>query len=294
MRADWLEAFLAFSSSMNFTRAAEQLNISQPALHVKIGKLAGWLDQPLYRRVGRNLVLTSAGERLAVFAREQTARSDAFVEQLKTGASHQPVELCAGAGAYLYLLGPALSAFLECAEHPLHLVTGNRERTVELVLTGQAHVGVTSLDAMVDGLDAETLTEVEQVLVVPDGHRLAGRAQVRLKDLEDEALIVAPQGRPHRTMLNQLLMAAGVSWRVAVEAEGWELMLHFARLGVGLAVVNGCCHIPEGLTARPLRELPVIGYHVVHRPGGLDHTGAAMLKALLMRHKDQWRSPPPG
>ncbi|MGI9413867.1 MAG: LysR family transcriptional regulator [Hyphomicrobiales bacterium] len=294
MRSDWLEAFLTFAASTNFTRAAEALNISQPALHVKIGKLADWLGQPLYRRVGRNLVLTPAGERLAVFAREQTARSDAFVEQFKTGANRQPVELCAGSGAYLYLLGPAVSAFLESADQPLQLVTGNRERTVELVLTGQAHIGVTSLDAMVDGLAAEALTEVEQVLVVPDGHRLASRARVRLKDLDGEALIVAPQGRPHRMMLNRMLMAAGVSWRVAVEAEGWELMLQFARLGVGLAVVNGCCRVPPGLTARPLGELPVIGYHLVHRPGGLDHPGAAALKTLLMRNKDQWRTAPPG
>ena len=294
MRSDWLEAFLAFAESMNFTRAAEVLNISQPALHVKIGKLADWLGQPLYRRAGRNLVLTPAGERLSVFAREQTARSSAFVEQFKTGADHQPVELCAGAGAYLYLLGPAISAFLDCAAHPLQLVTGNRDRTVDLVLSGQAHIGVTSLDAMVPGLVANTLTEVDQVLVMPVGHRLAQRSRVRLKDLGDEALIVPPQGRPHRTMLNQMLMSAGVSWQIAVEAEGWELMLHFARLGVGLAVVNGCCHIPEELTARPLRELPVIGYHVVYRPGGVEHAGAALLKTCLMQHKDQWRSGPPG
>ena len=58
MRADWLQAFLTFSETMNFTRAAAGLNISQPALHVKVGKLAEWAGQPLYRKAGRNLVLT--------------------------------------------------------------------------------------------------------------------------------------------------------------------------------------------------------------------------------------------
>ncbi|MEJ2229481.1 MAG: LysR family transcriptional regulator [Alphaproteobacteria bacterium] len=75
MRADWLQAFLTFSQSMNFTRAAEMLNISQPALHVKIGKLAEWLGQPLYRKEGRNLVLTPVGERVSAYAREEQERS---------------------------------------------------------------------------------------------------------------------------------------------------------------------------------------------------------------------------
>ena len=61
MRLDWLQAFLTFSQSMNFTRAAEALHISQPALYVKIGKLAKWLGHPLYRKEGRNLILTPVG-----------------------------------------------------------------------------------------------------------------------------------------------------------------------------------------------------------------------------------------
>lgn len=289
MRSDWLEAFLVFANNLNFTRAAEALHISQPALHVKIGKLGDALGEPLYRRAGRNLVLTRAGEQVLVFAREQKASTDAFVETLNTGASHQPVELCAGAGAYLYLLGPAISAFLEGTEHRLHLITGDQERTVEMIVSGRAHIGVTSLDATVDGLVAETLTRVEQVLVVPDDHRLARRDRVELRDLEGEALIVAPQDRPHRLMLNRMLMAAGVSWHVAVEAQGWELMLHFARLGIGLAVVNGCCHIPPGLTARPLGGLPGVTYQLVHRDGGPGHAGALVLRQFLLSHKEQWR-----
>jgi LysR family transcriptional regulator, low CO2-responsive transcriptional regulator len=50
MRTDWLQAFLTFSETMNFTRAAAELNISQPALHVKIRKLAEVLGEPLYHK----------------------------------------------------------------------------------------------------------------------------------------------------------------------------------------------------------------------------------------------------
>ncbi len=282
MRSDWLEAFAVFADAMNFTRAAETLNISQPALHVKIAKLADWLGEPLYHRVGRALVLTQAGARVAVFAREQTARAEAFVAELKTGSSHQPVEFCAGEGAYLHLLGPTISKFLGSREHVLQLLTGDRDRTVDLVLSGRAHLGVTALDAMVAGLAAEPFAVVGQVLVVPEGHRLARRARVTLTDLEGEALVVPPQGRPHRQMLNRMLMDQGVSWRVAVEAQGWDLMLHFAGLGTGLTVVNDFCRVPPGLVARPLGELPGVHYHVVRRAGPLHHAGAAALRDLLV------------
>lgn len=293
MRVDWLQAFLTFSQSMNFTRAAEILHISQPALHVKIGKLAEWLGQPLYRKVGRNLVLTPAGEQVSAYARDEHERLAAFVDELRGGTHRQPAVLCAGTGAYLYLLGPAISQFVQSAIYPLKLVTGDRDRTLELVTMGRADLGVTVLDATQPGIAAETLTEVGQILVMPRGHRLAKRREVQLVDLQDEALIVPPQDRPHRIMLNHMLMSAGVSWRVAVEANGWDLMLHFASLNVGLAIVNGCCHVPVGLITKPLLELPKIRYQIVERMGVHPHAGAIALKKLLQSNSDSWRERQP-
>lgn len=289
MRSDWLQAFLVFSESMNFTRAAEGLHISQPALHVKISKLSDWLGQPLYRKLGRNLVLTSAGERVAAYAREERERSLAFVEELRTGASRTPVVLCAGSGAYLYLLGAAISEFSGQAAWPLRLIAGDRHRTVQLLLTGEAHLGVTALDAVPEGIMAEDLIAVEQVLVLPRDHRLAEKRKLRLTDLQDEVLVVPPQGRPHRVMLNQMLANAGVSWRVAVEAGGWELMLHFVGLEIGLAIVNGCCRLPPGMIAKPLEELPRVRYQVLQRAGSRPHAGVSDLKRRLLANSDAWR-----
>jgi DNA-binding transcriptional LysR family regulator len=289
MRLDWLQAFLTFSQSMNFTRAAEALHISQPALHVKIGKLAEWLGQPLYRKAGRNLIPTPAGQRVLAYARDEQERLAAFVDEKRGGTHRQPAVLCGGSGAYLYLLGPAISQFTARGGHPLKLLTGDRNRACEFVATGRADLGVTVLDAMPPGLAAEPLTEVGQILVMPRAHRLAARRHVRLRDLRDEALIVPPQDRPHRVMLNHMLMGAGVSWRVAVEANGWDLMLHFAALSVGLTIVNGCCRVPDGLVTRPLPELPEVRYHIVERAGAPLHEGAAALKKLLLASKDAWR-----
>src|SRR5262245_15941049 len=97
----WLEAFIAFAEHLNFTHAARALHLSQPALHVQIGKLTEAIGVPLYRRSGRRLELTAAGVALAGFARETRERSSRVVEELRTGHSHQPVTLAAGTGAFV-------------------------------------------------------------------------------------------------------------------------------------------------------------------------------------------------
>jgi DNA-binding transcriptional LysR family regulator len=86
--ADALASFVVFADHLNFTRAAAELHISQPALHVKVRKLAEALGRPLYRRDGRRLVLTADGEaiRRKLFERavdEAPIRSLTPAEQAK-------------------------------------------------------------------------------------------------------------------------------------------------------------------------------------------------------------------
>ena len=69
MSLDELAAFVVFSECLNFTRAAERLEISQPALHVKIKKLGEELRVPLYVKDRRRLYLTRQGEEVARFGR---------------------------------------------------------------------------------------------------------------------------------------------------------------------------------------------------------------------------------
>ncbi len=267
MDSDALAAFAVFAERLNFTRAAEELAISQPALHVKVGKLARSLGVPLYRREGRRLLLTAEGREVQAFAREMGERSRTFLDQLHRGRLDQPVLLAAGEGVYLYLLGAAVLEFVERGSAPLRLLTRDREGTVEAIRSGEAHLGVAALEDSPDGVVAERLVDVDMVVAMPDGHPLSRKRRVRLKDLAGERLVVPPPGRPHRTVLERAILAAGVEWQPGVEATGWELMLHFCRLGLGLAVVNGCCRLPPELVARPVPELPRIPYFLLSRRG---------------------------
>ncbi|WP_438000399.1 LysR family transcriptional regulator [Sorangium sp. So ce185] len=289
LNLDWLGAFVVFSEHLNFTRAARALHVSQPALHAQIGKLGEALGVTLYQRRGQRLELTADGRRVAAFGREVGERTRSFLDVLRHGESREPVVLCAGEGSYLYLLGEGIRAFTARAVAPLRLLTRDRDATLDAVVAGEAHLGVAPLEGAPDGLAADRLTEVEQVLVVPEAHPLARKRRVHLRDLEGARLVVPGPGRPHRAALAQALLSAGVRWEPAVEANGWELMLHFVRLGVGVAVVNACCRLPRGLVARPLPELPRKVFYVVYRRGVDLQGGPGALRDALLAHGAAWQ-----
>jgi len=285
--ADALASFVVFANHLNFTHAAAELHISQPALHVKIRKLTQALGRPLYHRNGRRLVLTADGETVARFARAHDERLTHFLADFAGATAQRPVILAAGQGAYLYLLGDPIRALL--AEEPtrLRLINCDHRQMLATIRAGQAHLGVGVLDVLPDDLSAVELATYPQVLLLPEGHRLAAHPSVSLPDLAGTSLVVPPQHRPHRLLLERALRAAGANWTVAVEAEGWPLITHFVALGVGLAIVNGCVPAPPGLVARPVTDLPSVTYHAVHQPTALsDPRVAGLLDRIRQVHTD--------
>ena len=279
--AEDLEAFAVFAKHRNFTHAADELHVSQPALHARIRKLEQTLGRQLYERQGRTLLLTQTGEHLAAFANDTRSRAAAFLEGLDA-LQPRPLVLAAGSGAYLYVIGDVLRRYLD-RKLGLRLMTTDSDATVAAVRDGTADVGVTALTIPPDDLECELLTQYSQVLAVRPDHRLADRRTVRLKDLQGEALVVPPQTRPHRRQLERSLLDAGVDWSVAVEAEGWVLRVHFVRMGIAPAVVNGFVRTPATVRTIPIKDLPPIRYYLVTRRNRPADNHLDTLRTLLTR-----------
>ncbi len=283
LNLDSLRCFVVFAEKLNFTHAAEVLHISQPALYMKINELSESLGVQLYRKVGRRLELTEKGKQVARFSRHLSDTTNTFMDELLFGKDKQPVILAAGEGAYLYMLGDAISGFVSKSDCPLQVKTLNREGVIEAVQTGTAHIGVAPLATPLPaGFDSTLLRKADQMLVVPRLHPLALKSKVQLRDLEGSKLILPSGDRPHRQHLSAELQSAGVNWDVAMEAGGWELMLHFAKLGLGLTVVNSICAIPKGLVAKKLHGLPSVHYYLFHLSGMAKTGSHATLKKMII------------
>jgi LysR family transcriptional regulator, low CO2-responsive transcriptional regulator len=283
--SDRLRSFVAFGEELSFTRAAARLHLSQPALHVQVARLTDSLGVTLYRRRGRALELTHAGRALLAFGRDEARRTEAFLAGLGAASSGaapvvRTVVLAAGEGSLRYVLGDAVRRISARRDVDLRVLTRDRDGVLAALRTGEAQVGVTALAAPPDDLRAVKARVAGMSLVVPRGHPLARKRRVRLRDLEGARLIVPPAGRPHREQIERAMAAAGVGWERAVEAAGWGVMLHYASLGVGLAIVNDICPTPRGTVARPLTELSPLAYYVLHRPTLGDDDPARSLAEL--------------
>ena len=273
IRMDRLSAFVVFAEERSFTRAARRLNLSQPALHVQIRNLSADLGVALYVREGRSLSLTDAGRAVAAFGREIAGRTDRFLADLHGVAPEQPVVLCAGEAITRYRLVPAIQA----TSAPLRLVLGNADQALAMIADGRAHLAVVGATGPRPGIDARPLLAVPQMIAIPRGHPLwippsslsspqtPQPPPLSLTDLAGHDLIVPPPGRPHREALAAALAARDLPWQVAVEAQGWDLMVQLVAAGLGLAVVNGIVPAPPDVALRPVHDLPQIRYDLLRR-----------------------------
>ena len=186
--------------------------------------------------------------------------------QLHEGEAGSRVTLVAGRGSYRYLLGEAIRSFAKSFPDRLRLLTEDRAGTLAAIRGGEAHLGVTVLEELPDDLEAVLLVEMLPQLVVSTRHRLARRKSLRLKDLDGLPLICPTPPSRLRDTIAGWLGAAGFEFNPALGTSGWELMMHFASLDLGAAVVNGCCRPPRCTVAIPLKDLPPTRYYLVsHR-----------------------------
>ncbi|MEU5553848.1 MULTISPECIES: LysR family transcriptional regulator [unclassified Micromonospora] len=264
LEADALRSFAVFAEHRNFTAAAAALHISQPSLHVKIRKLAAALGVDLYERDGRRLTLTVAGERLAAYALDTRHRTDEFLRELHQDAA-PTMTIAAGRGALRWVIAEPIR-WIGRQGRRVHVITADRDAALAAISAGRADLAVVAHDPPGRQYESTQIAAYRQVLVIDDGHPLAERRQVRLRDLDGLDLVVPPAGRAHRRALDRALLDADVTWQVAAEVDGWDLLVHLAALGVGATVVNGCVELPDGLRAVPVHGLPTIRYWAAWRP----------------------------
>jgi DNA-binding transcriptional LysR family regulator len=282
VNSEWVRAFVTFAQTLNFTHAAARLHISQPALHVQIRKLGESLGVPLYVRNGRSLVLTAEGRKVLAFGREQEERAARLIDDVRGSPRDTSVVLAAGEGTFLHLLSEPLRAFQRGKRSKLRVLTCDRDQALSAVQLGEAHLAVTVIDDVPANVISRPVAKVGAAVVLPRNHPLARKRSIAIRDLRDEPLIAPPAGRPLRATLARAWAAADQPWAPAVEATGWELMMRFAELGLGLAIVNDFCSPPRGTVRRPLSGLPSLRYQLLRLRDRQQSPAALALESAIL------------
>lgn len=245
-------------------RAARTLGISQSAVSRRLAQLEERLGFGLFVRSGGRLIPTvqalSIGEQLApVFSTLDRIANHADVPRRSHDGTLRIV--APPTIAHRFLPGP-VAAFAR-RNPDLHVVL--EVIASDSLVTGVAEcrfdVGLTDVDPKHDGIDAIPLLSTCAICLLPEGHRLADRDDIRPNDLEGEAFIALSRRHSSRAAIDRVFDRASVTRRTVIEAATNVSAMEFVREGMGVALINPfpiAYRIGEGIITR--RFLPEIGY----------------------------------
>lgn len=189
-----LSYFLAVARSNNFTRAAEELGVSQSSLSRSIQKLERQIGEPLFDRNPRSVTLTELGELLAGRAKQILALvEDTFAELSESGA-HGRVRLAVIPTIAPYLLPSVLSDFAQAYPNVSVVVQEDTTQNIlKLCNRGEIDLAILALPITTKYLEVEPLFDEELVLVMPNGHELEKKKRIRLADVQEFPFVMLDQ-----------------------------------------------------------------------------------------------------
>ncbi len=186
-----LEQFVALARTRNFTRAAEELHLSQPALSRAIQKLEDQLGQPLFERKPREVLLTDLGELLLERAREILQLMEDTFSELAEAGRRGRIRLGAIPTIAPYYLPGLLSRFSEL--HP-EVSVAVQEDTTEVLIkrcsNGEMDLAIVALPILDRHLEVEPLFNEELLLVLPAGHPLVKVKKLTLESVEEQPFVM--------------------------------------------------------------------------------------------------------
>jgi DNA-binding transcriptional LysR family regulator len=234
-----LEYFAAVARHRHFTRAAEALYVTQPALSQQVRRLEAELGLSLFRRTPKGVELTAAGADLLVHAEKVLAEVAAARADMDrhTGIS-RGVARVASTAADAPRLPEALADFH--SDHPgiqIALRQGSTAEVIALVASGSVDVAVLALPGEPPpGVEAIPLTEEPLRLAVSVDDELAGTT-VRIEDLRGRPFILAEPGTALRETVVAATQAAGFSPLPLFEVGDPATVRYLVRANLGLAIV---------------------------------------------------------
>ena len=260
METHQVRYFLVLARTLNFTKAADECNVTQPSLTRAVKKLEDELGGPLFHRERANTHLTELGRAMLPHLEQsylaaQSAR--ALAEALKRGD-----------------IAPLRLGFTNSVSSRLftHVLQGVRSGVPNFELAVEAGPEIQVCDAMLKGnADLVVLGDGGAVaermrtwppfrenfrLVMASSHRLAAKTALVLEDLDNEDLIERTNCSGCRR-LRQLCTATGVMPRFRHRVDSADQLLNLVRAGFGVAFAPRSVALPEGVVARPIERVEI-------------------------------------
>jgi DNA-binding transcriptional LysR family regulator len=289
-----LKVFESVARHLNYTRAAEELHLTQPAVSMQVKQLEESLGVSLFEQLGKRIHLTEPGQEVLTYARQITQQVDeleAVLNRIK-GLSGGRLRISVATTANYFiptLLGtfsrryPDVTVSLDVTNREI-LLRQLAENTVDLVIMGQP-------PAEAD-VEAEDFMDNPLVVVAPTDHPLTRMRHIPLERLQDEVFLVREPGSGTRIAMERFFAERGMRLKTGMEVGSNEAIKQSVQAGLGLGLLSRAT-IGQELELRRLveldvAELPIMRHwYVVNRRGKRLSGAAEAFREFLLKEARQ-------
>lgn len=281
--------FLAVAQLLNFTRAAEECNVTQPSLTRAIKQLEGELGGDLFRRERPAAQLTELGQRMHPLLKQcydAAAGARSLASSFKTGEVGA-LRIALTHSIDLALLIPHLNEIRRQFNRlELRFLRGTAREVGDFLKKGEAELGIAAdIDEAWDRLDVWPLFTESFELVVGDRHRLAGRRSIELEDLRSEQLL-SRTFCEHARRISASLREHGIEHGHEISSE--RDLIELVEADIGVAMVPHTSPRPETLTRATVAGLDARRTVNLYGVAGRQRTAVANAVMRMLRGAD-WR-----
>lgn len=270
-----LRVFEAVARHLNYTRAAEELFLSQPAVSMQVKQLEDTLGQPLFEKMGKKVYLTDAGREVWRYSQSITNQLNEMeiVMQEMTGLQHGKLTLTVASTAN-YFVPTLLGVFKQRHQGVrISIDVTNRENLLKSLAANSTDFAIMGQPPEGLGLEAHSFLDNPLVVLAPIDHPLAHQRKIPLQRLCEETFIERELGSGTRAAHERFFTEhGGQSFKETMEMNSNEAIKQAVQAGLGLGVLS--IHTLEAeLKLKRLAVLDVAGFpimrnwYIVHRQG---------------------------
>jgi DNA-binding transcriptional LysR family regulator len=295
-----LRSFCAAAQTGSFSRAGEAVALSQPSVSLQIQALERELKTVLFQRRGSRISLTADGRALYQLAWPLVSALDDLKARFRAGRAGLEtgcLDIAAGESTILHILPDYIKEYAErypAVELRLHNVTG--QEGLRLLRSDAADFAVGSLIEVPADIVYEPTFTFEPVLIVPLSHPLARRRRVTIQDIARYPLILPPHQLTTWRLVDYVFQKYKLTYRVSLEAGGWEVIKKYVAKGLGVSIVTSIClQESDELAAINLnRYFPKRTYGIVRRKQKPLSAPASRFVELMTHHAQAGTQPGAG
>lgn len=290
-----LTVFEAVARYLNFTRAAEELHLTQPAVSMQIKQLEDSVGLPLFEQLGKKIYLTQAGREMFGYSRsiaQLLSEAEEVMEQIK-GVQRGHLDISVASTAN-YFATRMLAAFVHANPSiTFSLDVTNRETLLRQLEANERDLVIMGRPPARMDLTAEPFMDNPLVVIAPPDHPLVGTGKVPLERLQQETFVVREQGSGTRIAMERFFSERGITLTTGMEMSSNEAIKQAVEAGLGLGLVSVHTMALElesqRLVVLNVESFPILRHwYVVHRRGKRLSPAAQAFTDFILREAPQF------